>query len=294
MISVVIPALDEASSITPTIEAVQAALRPIGSPYEIIVVNDGSRDDTAARASAAGARVISHLYPLGYGRALKDGIAAAQNDTIVILDADATYPAERIPDLVSEFHKGYHMVIGARHGAHFDESWLKKPLRQILRFMVEFTTGTAIPDVNSGLRVFSKSDIQTLFPQLSDTFSFTTSSTLAYLMTRRYVQYVPVSYALRGTRTKVRLLRDSLRTLQFISQAILFYNPIKLFLLFALAIFVPSVPLGLYGWLADSFLATLTGCIGVFCAILIMGLGFIAESLRQLRETGVRTPGTAR
>jgi len=290
MISLVIPALDEASTITTTIEGVHHALRPLGSPYEILVVDDGSRDDTAARATAAGARVISHLYSIGYGRSLKDGIAAAAHDTIVILDADATYPAERIPDLLREFAKGYHMVIGARQGPHFDESWVKMPLRRLLRFLVEFTTGTSIPDVNSGMRVFSKSDISAFTPQLSDTFSFTTSSTLAYLMTKRYVRYVQIDYALRATKSKVRLLRDSLRTLQYITEAILYYNPIKLFLLFALAVFLPSVPLGLYGWLDNSFLATLTGCIGVFCSILIMGLGFIAESLRQLRASGARLP----
>ncbi len=288
MISIVIPALDEAATIATTIEGVHQALRATGSPYEILLVNDGSQDDTATHASSSGARVISHLYPLGYGRSLKDGIAAATHDTVVILDADATYPANRIPDLLHEFRKGYHMVIGARQGQHFDESWLKRPLRRLLRFLVEFTTGTVIPDVNSGMRVFSKSDITTFFPHLSDSFSFTTSSTLAYLMTKRYVRYVPIDYALRASKSKVRLFRDSLRTLQYITEAILYYNPIKLFLLFALAVFIPSVPLGLYGWLDNSFLATLTGCIGVFCSILIMGLGFLAESLRQLRASGAR------
>ena len=288
MISIVIPALDEAATIATTIEGVHQALRATGSPYEILLVNDGSQDDTATHASSSGARVISHLYPLGYGRSLKDGIAAATHDTVVILDADATYPANRIPDLLHEFRKGYHMVIGARQGQHFDESWLKRPLRRLLRFLVEFTTGTVIPDVNSGMRVFSKSDITTFFPHLSDSFSFTTSSTLAYLMTKRYVRYVPIHYALRASKSKVRLFRDSLRTLQYITEAILYYNPIKLFLLFALAVFIPSVPLGLYGWLDNSFLATLTGCIGVFCSIFIMGLGFLAESLRQLRASGAR------
>ena len=127
--------------------------------FEIIVVNDGSTDRTGLIAREAGAVVIDHPHNVGYGKSLKDGIAKAKNDTIVISDADSTYPIYEIPNLVSLYQKGYDMVVGARRGEHYDESIIKSPLRKILTFIVEFVAGGLLPDINSGLRVFSENQL---------------------------------------------------------------------------------------------------------------------------------------
>ncbi len=144
-----------------------------------------------------------------------------------------TYPFTEVPKLLEEYHKGFDMVVGARTGEHYRESNLKSPLRKILKFLVEFTAGRKVPDVNSGLRVFSKTTIIAYLNHLCDTFSFTTSMTLAYMMTGKFVKYIPIPYDKREGKSKVRLFRDSLRTLQYILQAINYYNPIKIFLSFA-------------------------------------------------------------
>ena len=203
--------------------------------YEVIVVDDGSTDGTGAAAEAAGARVLHHPQNLGYGRSLKDGILAAQHEVIVTADADGTYPLDRIPELLAERERGIDLVVGARTGPHFRESLIKAPMRGLLKWLIEFTVGREVPDVNSGLRVFGRSTILPDLKQLCDTFSFTTSMTLAFLLKKRFVSHVPIPYRARIGTTKVRLLRDSLRTLQFIVQAIVFYNPLKLFLLLAVA-----------------------------------------------------------
>ena len=233
-VSIVIPALNEAAAIAETVTAAFRVLRAGGfATCEVVVVDDGSSDATGALAKAAGARVVRHPHNIGYGRSLKDGIAAARHDTIVITDADGTYPLERIPDLLAEYARGFDMVVGQRTGAHFHESMLKSPLRKILKCFVEFTAEKTIPDINSGLRVFSRTTAMGYFRHLCDTFSFTTSMTLAYMMTSKYVKYIEIDYHERIGSTKVRLFRDSLLTLQYIAQAGIYYNPLKIFLLSA-------------------------------------------------------------
>ena len=185
MTSVVIPAYNEEDSIAETVQACQRELPKTGQPYEILVVDDGSSDKTAEIAEAAGARVIRHLNNLGYGRSLKDGIRAATYDTIVITDADGTYPIDQIPSLVQVYSEGFNMVVGARQGKNYSESIKKGALRFILKYLVEFTAGRKIPDINSGLRIFSRREAVPYFSYLGDAFSFTTSITLAYMMNGR-------------------------------------------------------------------------------------------------------------
>ena len=225
MISVVLPAYDEEAAVAGTVTEIRATLETAGfEGFEIVVVDDGSADATAARAAEAGARVLRHPHNLGYGRALKSGIAAAEHDTIVICDADGSYAVDRIPRLVERYEEGFDMVVAARE--NYRDSPLKAPLRWLLRWLVQYTVGRRVPDVNSGLRVFSRSTLEPYLPTLCDTFSFTTSQTLAYMMTGRFVGYVEAAYRPRRGRTKVRLIRDGLRTLQYMVQAIAYYNPL--------------------------------------------------------------------
>jgi glycosyltransferase involved in cell wall biosynthesis len=281
MISVVIPAYNEQSAIERTIGDVHKALAG-GPPFEIIVVDDGSSDDTGALAGKAGARVITHPHNVGYGRALKDGIAAATNDTIVIIDADGTYPAKEIPRITGELDRGFDLVVGARMGATHD-SWIKAPLRRLLKFLVEFTTGRRVPDVNSGLRAFRRSAIMPYFPQLCETFSFTTSMTLAYMLTGRFVVHLPIDYFERVGTTKVRLFRDALRTLQYIVQGIVYYNPVKMFLLLAAgALAVGALAAILYVIAGNGAAAFSIAVVAALTALVVFGLGLVADLLRQI------------
>lgn len=283
MLSLVIPAFNEENAIAATIETARSVLdAKYGDGYEIVVVDDGSSDATADRAEKAGARVIRHPHNSGYGNALKSGIRAAAHDTIVISDADGTYPLEDIPKLVEKFEAGFDMVVGARGGKYYHGSIFRRPMRAILRFLVEWTAGRQIPDINSGLRVFSCATVTPYLNHLCNTFSFTTSLTLAYMMTSRYVAYLPIEYHDRVGETKVRLWKDSLRTLQYIVQAIIYYNPIKIFLLMSIvcvAISVVSLGIGISFQLATGFMLG----VGAFLvAIIVFALGLVADLLRQI------------
>lgn len=283
MLSIVIPAYNEEKSILQTLELISETLRLEKiNPSEIIVVDDGSSDNTALLAQAAGAIVVKHPHNIGYGGALKTGILKAKYNAILITDSDGTYPINRIQDLYKKYVEGFDMVVGARVGKNYRGSAIKWPMRIALRFLVEWTAGRKIPDINSGMRIFDKTKIISYFPRLCNTFSFTTSATLAYMMNGQFVTYVPIDYAERVGETHVRLWKDSLRTFQFILQAVTYYNPLKIFLLLSFCLFslgIFSIIVGLIFKIATAFVMAVAAFFG---CILIFALGLLADLLRQI------------
>lgn len=285
MISIVIPALNEERGIGATVTDIAGVLTAAGlMPFEIIVVDDGSTDGTGRAATKAGARIIRHPHNVGYGRSLKKGIEEATYDMIAICDADGTYPAAAIPELVRLYNEGFDMAVGQRHGPYYRQSALKMPLRAVLRFLVEWTAGRRIPDINSGLRVFSRTAAMKYFPHLCDTFSFTTSMTLAYMMTRRFVTYHKIEYFERTGSSKVRLFRDSLKTLQYVIEAIVYYNPLKIFLLLSLICGVMAAILMLISLYFSIVTGVMLAVGTAMTAIIMFGIGLLAVLLKQIMD----------
>ena len=140
MISVVIPAYNEGESIKETIEEIKTILKKdkIYKGSEIIVVNDGSKDNTGLVAKESGAKVINNPTNMGYGFSLKRGIKAAKNETIVITDADLTYPFDVVPKLLEKKKEGFDLVVAARTGKYYRQSIFKSLLRKMLKRLVEF------------------------------------------------------------------------------------------------------------------------------------------------------------
>jgi glycosyltransferase involved in cell wall biosynthesis len=283
MITVVIPALNERHAIVDTVDRVKAVLGAEGMPvYEIIVVDDGSSDGTGQLAAGAGAKVLRHPHNIGYGRSLKDGILAASYDTIVISDADGSYPIEAIPKLLERFNQGYDMVVGARTGPHYRESMLKSPLRALLKMIVEFTANRSIPDINSGLRVFRREVAVGFFDHVSDLFSFTTSLTLAYMMNSKFVDYINIDYEKRVGRSKVKLFRDSLRTLQYVLEAATYYNPLKIFVLMALLCLAFAILSLVSAVILQVVSGFVLGVGAILLSILVVAMGLLAVLLKQI------------
>jgi glycosyltransferase involved in cell wall biosynthesis len=233
MVSIVIPAYNEERGIAETINSIRRVFEQSNKPApEIIVVDDGSTDKTTEVCLGLNVKSIRNPVNTGYGFSLKRGIAAAANDTIVIIDADGTYPIEQIVPLLEVYNQGFDMVVGARQGTYYEQSLLKKSLRFFLKILVEYTTNNNIPDINSGLRIFSKEEANKHMQRLSNAFSFTTSITLVYLLNHRFVTYVPIGYNKRVGNSKVKIIRDIFRTLQYIIEIILYFNPVKIYILF--------------------------------------------------------------
>ncbi|MGH9172760.1 MAG: glycosyltransferase family 2 protein, partial [Vicinamibacterales bacterium] len=195
-VTVIFPAYNEAGAVADEVRATQAVMETLGRPFELLVVDDGSTDGTAEAAERAGARVLQHIGNRGYGTAIKTGIVAALYDTIVISDADGTYPSERIPDLLRELETA-DMVVGARVGPNVAIPLIRRPGKWLLGKLANRIAGCVIPDLNSGLRAFRRECVNQYLRILSNQFSFTTTVTLAFLADDYQVRYVPIDYHAR-------------------------------------------------------------------------------------------------
>ncbi len=273
-LSVIIPAYNEANAITKVVNELNAALKPSGWTYEIIVIDDCSKDGTAEIAEKAGARVISHPKNMGYGGALRTGIEHSSHDWIATIDADCSYPPSELPKLFP-FADKHDMVVGARQGKQYWGSVFKHPARLIFLAIAQFVVGYRIPDVNSGLRMFRKSIVVEMLPRLCRGFSFSTTLTLSFLSSYRFVHFEPIEYLSRVGSSKVRYFRDTLRTLQLMAETIVYYNPLKagvLLMLFPFALGVFSFLFSIWDGNAPWFFFS---CL-MFCfSLVFVGLGFV-------------------
>jgi glycosyltransferase involved in cell wall biosynthesis len=227
-VTVVIPAFNEADHVAGQVVAVDEVLKRTGWEYEIIVVDDGSTDGTATAAASAGVRVIRTRRNRGSGAALKRGIAAASYDWILITDADGTYPASEIPNLLLRCAQA-DMVVGARTGANVNIPLVRRPAKWFLRRLAGYLAGQKLPDLNSGLRLIRKDLIERYAYLLPSGFSFTTTITLAAACNEYVVEYVPIDYHARLGESKIRA-RHAYDFLLLILRTIVFFNPLKVFI----------------------------------------------------------------
>ena len=231
-VSVIVPAVDEESAVAAEVEGIRRVLEREGIVHEIIVVDDGSTDDTARRAEDAGARVLRHIENRGYGAAIKTGIRAARFAAIVITDADGTYPPDQIPHLLAQLPQA-DMVVGSRTGKNVHIPLIRRPAKWILGWLANLVAGRRIPDLNSGLRAFHRASIEQYFAILSDRFSFTTTSTLALLADNYRIVYHPIDYRPRIGRSKIRA-SNFMDFIILILRVAMFFQPLKVFLPLAL------------------------------------------------------------
>jgi glycosyltransferase involved in cell wall biosynthesis len=233
-ISVIVPCKDEETAVGGVVAGVDEVLRQMNLEYEIIVVDDGSTDQTQATALAAGARVLVHNINMGYGNSILDGIRIAKYPIIAMLDGDGTYPASMLPEMIEQA-ASHDMVIGVRAWNKTNTSLLGKIFRRWLYLLILYFSDTRAPDYNSGLRVFHKLDVLNYRPILCPTFSFTTSLTLLYLLMGRCVLFVDIDYGQRIGSSKVSYVRDAIRTLSYVFIMISLFQPYRLSLVLVLA-----------------------------------------------------------
>ena len=156
MYSIVIPCFNETIAVVKkTVMQCKTVMEKNKLKYEIIIVDDGSTKKINFKEKCL--KIIRHPHNAGYGKSIKSGIENSKYNTIIITDSDSSYPIYKISDLIKSYKTyNYDMVVGARQGKHYQESYQKIILRFILKFLVEYTAGRSIPDINSGLRIFSK------------------------------------------------------------------------------------------------------------------------------------------
>jgi glycosyltransferase involved in cell wall biosynthesis len=280
-LSFIIPAYNEEESISNTLRRIKGTLSRLTIPFEIILVNDGSTDKTRELAQQFEViKVINHPVNIGYGNSLKTGIKDAQYEWIGIVDADGTYPIEDVPTFVSEMEKGFDMVIGARDNISELDMPVKKGFRWIFKTIVRLFIGKNIRDPNSGLRLFRRDIAISLFPFLCGTFSFTTSLTILATGKSCFIKYIPINYYPREGKSKVRHFSDSLRTLQYITQGITFFNPIKFFLILSmvmiLLVCIPAMFIALFEMHTLSLYYMIFGT----AVTLLIAMGILGDIIR--------------
>lgn len=282
-VSVVIPSHNEEAAIPLVLDALHAVAKTEGLDAELLVVDDGSTDQTAAVAAAHGARVITVPMNVGYGAALRRGIEAAKHSRIVTIDGDASYPVEYLGELLRRLER-FDLVIGRRTGTLYYRSLLAYPFRLVYLMLVWFVVGRRVPDPNSGLRAFRRDAITEFLPVMCHGFSFSTSMTTLYLLAGRTVDYLPIPYHRRVGVSKIRFVRDMLRTGQLLCTVILLYNPIKLFVLVAAATFATGAGFVVAAMLSGASVWWLSGVLCILFSLLFLCCGFLADLLANLRR----------
>lgn len=240
-VSVVIPVYNEEKGGAKGINRVKNALQNISGESEIIAVNDGSTDKTEEVLKDFGyLKIINHNNNRGYGAAIKTGIKSAKYENILIIDADNTYPADKIPEILSHT-EDHDMVVGARTGKSVHHSILKRIAKWPIHLLANYLTDYKIPDLNSGLRVFKKDLALKYFRLLPNGFSLTSNITLAFLSDGYRVKYIPIDYYKRAGKSKVRPFADAINYLTLVLRMILFYNPLKIFIPLSGIFFLASI-----------------------------------------------------
>lgn len=284
-VSIVIPAYNEEHGVGPVlvelVELLRRELRDI--PWEVLVVDDGSKDKTAAAIApheSAELRLIRHPVNRGYGAAIKTGVFHAKHPWVLITDADGTYPAAHIPELLS-YRRHFHMVVGARTGQKAAISWLRRPPKYVLRMMASYLSRQNIPDLNSGLRVMRRDILQRFENILPDKFSYTTTITLAMFSAGYHVQYVQIEYLKRAGKSKIRPIADTIGFTKLILRTVLYFDPLRVFIPAAGLFILAALGVGLGSLVFADRLMDVTTVLLFSAGFQLLMLGMLADMLNR-------------
>lgn len=278
-LTVVMPAYNEAQVITKVI----GDLKEKDKNYEIIVVDDGSTDNTYELARQTGVKVVRHLHNKGYGAALKTGIRHAETDFICIMDADGQHRAEDVERLFREIeNSNYDMVVGVRTGkSHFPIS--RRFGKFILKLVANYLAERKIPDLNSGFRIFKKGVVNKFMHILPNGFSFTTTITLALIKEGYEIAYVPITTLKRTGKSTVKPIKHGIQTLLLVIRIITLFDPLKIFL--PISIFLIAIG-GIYLAYGVIIYRNIpeSSMIAILLGVMFFFLGILSDQVSNLRR----------
>lgn len=276
-VTLIIPAHNEEEGIVDVINGT----KQLNKGYEILVIDDGSTDNTYKLATDTGVKVIRHPYNKGYGAALKTGIRNAAADIVLFMDADGQHQPRDIKKLI-QYIGEYDMVVGARTKKS-KISLLRRPGKKVLSITANYLGGMKIPDLNSGFRALKKSVAMEFMHILPNTFSFSTTITLALINSGYNVKYVPIEARERVGTSKIKPFRDGFNFIMLIIRTIILFNPLKVFLPISIILFLMgfsylSYELVLHLNVPDSAILLIVSSIFIFF------FGLLADQISSLRR----------
>ena len=277
--SVVIPAFNEAASIGSLVMNLRAA----GHWHEILVIDDGSTDETATRAAAAGARVVHHPYNKGNGAAVKSGIRRATGTFVLIVDADGQHPAADATRLVAHLD-AYDLVVGARM-SHTQAGAARRAGNAFLNWIASYLTEQPIPDLTSGFRAARRECLLEFLHLLPNGFSTPTTTTLAFMKAGYSVRFVPIEAGRRQGESKIRLGADGVGFLLILLKLITIFSPLRIFLPISAASFLVGAGYALWTIVTQSHVTNSSVLLILFSVVVLL-VGLISEQISSLRFEG--------
>ena len=276
-VSIIIPVNNEEQTVGGIIKKIKA-LHP---EFEIIVINDGSTDQTGSVAKDAGAIVYSHPYNIGNGAAIKSGIRIASGEILVFMDGDGQHNPEDIKRLI-KWLPDYDMVVGARSKGH-QASWVRALGNKIFNWLASYVSKFAIEDLTSGFRAIKSGVAHNLLYLLPNTYSYPTTLTLGVLRNGKSVKYTSIEIQGRQKgKSKIRVFRDGIRFFMIITKICGLYSPLRIFLPVSFVIFCLGLGHYLYTFLTSGRFTNMSALLFT-TSILIFMMGLISEQISQMR-----------
>lgn len=275
-ISIVLPAKNESAAIGKTIEQIQQ----LQLAHEIIVVNDGSTDQTQQVAESAGAKVLTHPYSKGNGAAIKTGARTAAGDIIIFMDADGQHDPQDIPHLLKKIEQGYDLVVGARQKGS-QASVGRGIANTLYNNLATYMTEQKVEDLTSGFRAVRAEKFREFLYLLPNGFSYPTTSTMAFFRAGYSVTYIPIHTAKRIGKSHIQPLKDGVRFFLIIFKIATLFSPLKMFLPIAVLLFLMAT--GWYGYtLYELHRFTNMSALLYTGSIMIFLMGLISEQITAL------------
>lgn len=284
-LSIIIPVFNEEQVIADVVQGVHNVFKGKRLNYEIIVVDDGSTDDTYNIAKGMKARVIRHPYNIGNGAAVKTGIRSAKGDILIMMDGDGQHNPKHIPQML-RFIPAYDMVVGARTNKSENTTY-RTLANKVYNWSASYFIGKKILDLTSGFRIIKRTIAKKFVHLLPDTFSYSSTLTLTLFKMGYSIKYIPIKTVNRIGKSKISVLKDGPVFILLMLKIATLFSPFKIFLPVSIMFFLLGIGYGTYTivWL---YRFTNISQILIIIGIIIFMIGLVIQKIVSLR-TGKNT-----
>lgn len=276
MISIILPAKNEAAALRGLLPKLRAAQ----AEAEIIVVDDGSTDETRALCQDFGVKCVSSPYSMGNGAAIKRGARAASSDLFVFMDADGQHSPDSIQPLLDRLSEGYDMVVGSRSWS--DQAGVGRGMANTMyNRIASWMTGFKVMDLTSGFRAVRADKFREFLHLLPNGFSYPTTITMAFFRSAYPVSYLPIPVSSRIGKSHIRPIRDGVRFLLIIFKIATLYSPLKLFVPAAAGFFFLGLGDYIYTFVTQHRFTNMSALL-LSAAVIVFLIGLVSEQVTAL------------